>query len=551
MSRWRTLAGAWFLSGVAVSQASVSAPTPLDVGRGIYLNGVIGSGEPLEGTREAGGPRTTGADAACVNCHQRSGFGSGERGTQVLIPPIAGTYLFHPRAQSSEQRDLPYIDGMRVDREPYTQQSLARAIREGINPQGRALSSLMPRFKLSDSDMLALIAYLKSLPVAQMPGATDKELHFATVVTPDADPVKRDGMLSVMRQYFDERNSRQMNPSRRLQASGKTLYADTMFMVHRQWVLHVWELAGPASGWPAQLTRHLAEQPVFAVVSGLGRNNWRPVHEFCEQNGLPCLFPNAEVPVEGGDDFYTLYFSKGVLLEAALMGNQILDSAAAPPAAGIEQVYRSGDSGEAAAAALAGWIGQRGPPVHNHPLPLGATSAEVAAAVHAAESGGALVLWLRPPDIAALGPAPAGTPAIYVSGLMADLEHAPLPPDWRARAELTYPFDLPEKRSVRVDYPLRWFAIRHIPVVAEQVQADTYLACGLLSEALSHMADNFNRAYLIEKLQGMLEHRVVTGYYPRLTLATHQRFASKGGYLVRFADGTGPRLVAVSDWISP
>jgi Cytochrome c len=551
MSRWRTLAGASLFSALALSEASSSAPTRLEVGRGIYLHGVVGSGDPLEGTREAGGPPTTGADAACVNCHQRSGFGSGERATQILIPPIAGAYLFHPRAQSSEQRDLPYVDGMRVDREPYTQQSLARAIREGVDSQGRTLSPLMPRFKLSDPDMVALIGYLKSLPVAQMPGATDKELHFATVIAADTDPVKREGMLSVMRQYFDERNSRQMNPSRRLQASGKTLYADTMFMVHRQWVLHVWQLAGPSSGWQAQLTQHLAQEPVFAVLSGLGRNDWRPVHEFCEQRALPCLFPNAEVPVEGGDDFYTLYFSKGVLLEAALIGNRILDSTSAPLAGGVEQVYRSGDSGEAAAAALAERIGQRGATVHNHPLPLGATGAEVAAAIRAAEGGKALILWLRPPDLAALGPPPTGPLAIYVSGLMADLERAPLPAAWRARAELTYPFDLPDKRSVRVDYPLRWFAIRHIPVVAEQVQADTYLACGLLSEALSHMADNFNRAYLIEKLQGMLEHRVVTGYYPRLTLATHQRFASKGGYLVRFADGTGPRLVTASDWISP
>jgi Cytochrome c len=555
VSRWGPTAGALLLIGLAVpppvAHASPSAPSSLDVGRAIYLKGVVGSGAPLEGVREAGGPRTTGADAACVNCHQHSGFGSGERGTQILIPPIAGAYLFHPRAQSSEQRDLPYVDGMRVDREPYTQQSLARAIREGIDPRGRALSSLMPRFKLSDSDMLALIGYLKSLPVGNAPGATDKALHFATVITPEADPVKRDGMLTVMRQYFDERNSRQMNPSRRLQASGKTLYADTMFMVHRQWVLHVWELSGPASGWQAQLTQHLAQDPVFAVISGLGRTNWRPVHEFCEQNGLPCLFPNAEVPVEAGDDFYTLYFSRGVLLESALLGNRILDSTGAALADGVEQVYRSGDSGEAAAAALAERIGERGPPVHNRPLPLTATSAEVAAAIRAAEGGKTLVLWLRPPDIAALGSVPTGARTIYVSGLMADLERAPLPAEWRARAELTYPFDLPEKRSVRVDYPLRWFTIRHIPVVAEQVQADTYLACGLLSEALSRMADNFNRAYLIERLQGMLEHRVVTGYYPRLTLATHQRFASKGGYLVRFADGTGPRLVAVSDWISP
>jgi hypothetical protein len=27
----------------------------------------------------------------------------------------------------------------------------------------------------------------------------------------------------------------------------------------------------------------------------------------------------------------------------------------------------------------------------------------------------------------------------------------------------------------------------------------------------------------------MLEHRLVTGYYPRLALAPNQRFASKGG----------------------
>jgi hypothetical protein len=134
---------------------------------------------------------------------------------------------------------------------------------------------------------------------------------------------------------------------------------------------------------------------------------------------------------------------------------------------------------------------------------------------------------------------------------MAGLEHAALPADWRPRVKVTYPFDLPEKRGLRVGNPRYWFAIRHIPVTAEQVQADTYLACGLVSEALSHMADNFNGTYLIERLQGMIEHRVVTGYYPRLTLATHQRFASKGGYIVHFAEPSGVRLIADSEWITP
>jgi hypothetical protein len=54
-----------------------------------------------------------------------------------------------------------------------------------------------------------------------------------------------------------------------------------------------------------------------------------------------------------------------------------------------------------------------------------------------------------------------------------------------------------------------------------------------------------------ERLQTMMEHRIVTGYYPRLTLATHQRFASKGGYLAHFADASGSKLVADSDWLTP
>jgi hypothetical protein len=104
---------------------------------------------------------------------------------------------------------------------------------------------------------------------------------------------------------------------------------------------------------------------------------------------------------------------------------------------------------------------------------------------------------------------------------------------------------------VRVDYAFGWFAIRHIPVVDERVQADTYLACGLLAETLSHMVDAFVRDYLVERIDDMLEHRILTGYYPRLTLAPGQRYASKGGYIVRFAEPDRLRVVADSDWIVP
>jgi len=328
------------------------------------------------------------------------------------------------------------------------------------------------------------------------------------------------------------------------------MYSKMMFKVNRRWQLHVWDLTGPASTWRAQLARRMADEPVLAIVSGLGASDWAPVHQFCEDEAVPCLFPNVEVPVDAGPGFYSLYFSKGVLLEADLIAGRIADGGAPAPKS-VHQVYRAGDSGAAAASELASTLKAHGIAAHSHVIAAGADSSAVLAALAQAGDPDALVLWLRPADIAQLGAAPPAHAAVFMSGLMAGLERAPLIDAWRSRTDLAYPFDLPDRRRIRVDYPLGWFHIRQIPVVAEQVQADTYLACGLLSETENHIVDAFIRPYLIERLQAMIEHRVITGYYPHLTLATNQHFASKGGYLVRFAAATGTRVIPDGDWSVP
>lgn len=536
------------------AQDAAAAESAVKVGEAIYLRGLLASGAPLMAAREGGLPGAQGADAACVNCHLHSGLGSTHQssgsgvGAAVnLVPPIAGRYLFQTNAGHDEP-NLPYVDGMRSNRPPYTAETLARALREGVDSSGRMLSGLMPRFALGDADLASLTAYLNTLYQARQPGVAADTLHFATIITPEVEPERRQAMLEVMQKFFAERNVRQMKPSVPMRASSRTQYGRSMLMVHRQWALHVWDLSGPPSSWGEQLDRHYAQEPVLAVVSGLGRN-WVPVHTFCERQHLACLFPNADVPRDAPGDFYGLYLSRGTLLEAGLIGAALTAERSGTPVKTVHQIYRRNDSGEPAALALARELKDKGIEVRETVLAQGDRHA--AAALPSTSGADALVLWLRADDLASLGEATRAPPLVYMSGLMGGLERSPLPADWRARTHMAYPFDLPTKRIARVDYPLGWFRIRGIKVVDEQMQADTYLACGLVSEALNEMVDTFYGPYLIEVLQAMVEHRIVTGYYPRLTLAENQHFASKGGYLVRFAGDSGSRIVAVGEWLVP
>jgi hypothetical protein len=543
----RLAAAALLIPAVAVLPIRAADRPEESVGESIYLHGMLSPDTPVMAVRENGGIPATGPEAACVNCHQRSGLGSREG--EIYIPPVTSEYLFHDGSHTGADPLLPYVESIRT-RAPYTPATLERAIRDGLDSDGRQLSYLMPRYALGDREMADLLAYLKKLSVHQSPGITDGVLHFATIVTPDADPVKRSGVLDVLQHYVAEYNSFPIGPQPRMWTSGKTVSAKTMYMAHLRWQLYVWQLEGPAETWRAQLEEHLKREPVFAVLSGLGGSNWVPVHEFCEEEAVPCLFPNVEVPVVAEGGFYSLYFSRGVLLEADLIANRL---GAEPKAEGlvVDQIYRRGDSGERAAQELAAALRPHGIKVRDHALAPGGKGKGLSAALHDAAGTKALVLWLRSDDVRALGRPPAHA-KVFMSGLMGGLEDTPLPASWRESTYLAYPFDVPSRRGVRLDYPLGWFHFRHMPIVAEQVQVDTYLACSLVSEVIKQLADSYVRAYFVEQIQGMLEHRLITGYYPHLALSYHERFASKGGYIAQFAPaGTGTRLVADGDWTVP
>jgi hypothetical protein len=537
----RSLISFILLATLAVS-AWAEPAAPMN-GEMIFRQGILPSGKPLRGEREAG-INIEGAGAACISCHRRSGLGTAEG--QITIPPIIGKYLFRPRAMNIKDMELPHVPGYRSHREPYTDITLARAIREGVDADGRELNYLMPRFKLDDAEMSTLISYLKDLTSNPVPGVTEDMLHFATIITPDADPVKRKAMLDVMEQFFADKNSFIRGGSRPLKSS-----KEIMYRVTRRWTLHVWELQGAAETWEAQLQQKLKQEPVLAVISGVGGVQWSPVHRFCQQQALPCLFPNVDVPVVAENDFYPIYFSKGVFLEAQLISRQLQKNPEATGVRRVIQVFRQGDIGEEAAKALQTETLPARAEIVNRVLKTSGSAPELAEALHDVESGDTLILWLRPEDLALLPASMVKSQEVYFSGLMGGLEKSPLPSAWRGSSHMTYPFDLPDLRKIRMNFPLTWLKIKHIPVVDERTQSDTYLACGILAEILGEMLDSFVPDYLVERVEVMLSHRVITGYYPRFGLAANQRFASKGGYMVHFAESDGLRLAADGNWIVP
>jgi cytochrome c553 len=508
-------------------------------GESIYQAGILPSGQPLSASREPDLP-VLGASAACINCHRRSGFGDIEGHTK--IPAVTGKYLFSPREQEPEQTRLPIVDVAHAARDAYTDDTLARAIRDGVAPDGHKLDYLMPHYALSDADMARLIEYLKTMTPARSPGVDGAVLHFATIVTSDADAVQRRGLLDVLERYFTDKSAAA------LAGSPYGHVSHGQFSGNRRWQLHVWQLTGPPQGWEEQLRGRLLHEPVLAVISGLGGGTWAPIHGFCEHAQLPCLFPHVDLPVVAEHDYYSVYFSRGVLLEAGLIARGVMDGKTLG-AGRVVQIYRSGDIGEPAAKTLNAAV--TGLKVLDRPLKADNPQRELAAALRDLNSRDALVLWLRPKDLQALERFPAAKSRVFISGLMGGLDSAPLPAAWRAVTTMAYPIDLPDKRVIRMDFPLGWFRIKGIPVVDERAQTDAWLACNFLSETLDHMGETVTRDYLIDSLEARLDHALLTGYYPRLSLASNQRFASKGGYLVRFAEPDGKRLVAVSDWIVP
>ena len=532
------------------------------LGERIYREGLLPSGKPLEAI-VSGDVMVEGTMFSCASCHLRSGLGSFEG--QVFSPPVNGRSLFMLHGNIPER--VTYDDLLRfppfirptVRKTPYTEKTLAEALRGGFSPSGREFNNAMPRYILSDEDMDVMVRYLRKLSGDLSPGVTPKEIRFATVIAGEVSREDKELLLTAVRSVVAGYNTRPelvmrlRREAAQKRRTGRVTHEGEEDRTVRTMTLDVWELKGPPPTWRGQLEELYRNKPVFGILSGISNADWSPVHKFCEQHQIPSLLPLTDYPVVSETDWFTLYLSKGFFQEGEAAARYLLAEGNLPPDSEVVQVYRSTPGAKALADGFRSVWEQAG----------GRLPAEVIVAdnenidnafwrrIYSGRPPAAIMFWNAAPDLSSLkhlSLQPGGVPKVFVSyGLLREKTFE-IPASARPNIYITYPYDTSfENRLSAMEMP--WFT-RPIP----QDRTDRFAMIATIREILADIFMDFDRYYYRDYLLdivGMMQDKSnMIPLYPRVSFGPGQRYAVKGCHVVQLESGDSERLIRKSDWLT-
>ena len=540
--------GSLCLAGPAAVRPRPAAPAAArgSPGERLYMRGLSIAGRPVAATVQ-GDIRVESTGMACVNCHRRSGMGSAEG--PLVVPALVGPVLFAPVTKGAPELGPPRTTGPGT-REAYTDAALLRAVRDGVDPSGRPLSPTMPRYAIGEADANALGAFLRTLGGGPPPGVSEAVVHIATIVAPGVSAARRASMLDVLRTFVRAKNGGTRYETRRRRSGGWDM--KQQYQGYRDWVLDEWELRGAPREWPAQLEELYRRQPVYALVGGIADADWSPVDAFCARHKVPAILPQTPLPpaATSGDRFYSLYFSRGVTLEAQAIAHHL---ASVPAGGKVRQVSRCGTPGQAAAAALARALDPTPAPSPCVPASAALTAASWAALVGDARR---VVLWLDAGDAAGLE-ALAGSAAIenvsevYLSSTLLGEDAVRVPEPLRRLAVLAHPFVAPEEFDRHAMRSLLWLKSNNVKPADRRVAVDALFAIVLTADALSVPGTIGSREYFIETIEHMTNRSLSPTSYPSVSFDSQRRFASAGAYLLKMPSSPEETFGKVEEWYVP
>lgn len=288
-------------------------------------------------------------------------------------------------------------------------------------------------------------------------------------------------------------------------------------------------------------------------MGGLSRG-WEPVHAFCEQNEIPSLLPNTDYPGGiGTDDFYTLYFSEGLHLEARVLA---ADLAGLKQPVRVLQVYRPGENGQFGAESLQETVARiEGVSLTEWALEEGVQMRRAELLGRVREAGAeTVVLWLPREELAGLsveGGEQEVAADLYLSSSLLGGIFAPVPSALGKRLKVVHPFVLPQDQEVVFRRVQIWLKNKNIAADDPRVLGQTYYACMILGEGFMHIKRHFYRDYLLDALDHGNAKSIYTVNYPRLSYGPGQRYLAKGAYIIDYSEVGSDKSPAPATWIVP
>jgi len=465
-----------------------------------------------------------------------------------------------------------------IYRPAYTDETLAVALRNGVDPTGRTLNGAMPRYQIEDRDMAILIAYLKNLSSEVSPGVDKnyKYIRFATVIAGDVPAGERTEMLEFLDSLMAHHN-RQGQIRNRYQKIGDE--NKPVPFNYPTFTVTAWQLNGPANTWRAQLEEYYRKEPVFALLGGLSSSDWQPIHEFSEQNEIPCLLPITDLPVISGTDWYTVYFNKGVAQEGEATARYLAQLSDNIDDSSILQIVEDSPRARALAAGfLEAWkeLGRTAP--ESIFLPTGeAINAAKIHKINDQKHPAAIMLWTDSgtvPALEALSAEKETVKMVFVSSSLLQQNLWNVPDKARDFTYISYPYRLDKGTDLFSNNARNWIKQRNIPDSGNRISSRLYSLTNVLLEpfkvvkrdfnpaglgkgnvimeeqfeSLMHVKRNYYRDYLLDVI-GMYRSRPSIDY-EQLNFGQGQRYLSNGCYIIQLSTGQKPELLRKSDWVS-
>ena len=488
---------------LCLAQSPVQLTHEQKLGKAIFLSGESPSGGRITARIDAGTTPVSGAILACGGCHGADGLGRSEGG--VMPPGITWEALTLQK------------------RPAYNEQTLKRAITLGIDPAGKPVGAVMPRYQMSYADMNSLLAYLHVLGREIDPGVGESEVRIGVLLPPgDRLSEMRDAIRVSLESFAADANQKGGVFGRRIS-------------------LRFHESESNGDDRVAGIDAFLRRENVFALVASFLNG---------AEKQIAAMVNERHVPLIGALSLYTrtsrepnrfvFYLLAGLAEQGECLALAMSRIRKSPPKsaillAGDELAEFSADAIEAQYTHL-GWQ----PPIRIRQSPRTAVVAELR------ERPPDVVFVMAPgilKDLIAGDSLLRSKPLYLVPGSLADVEPTDIPSQVRDRVLLSFPA-LPSDNTPAGMQLFRRLVVAS-PANSRHVAAQwaALSSASLLLTALNSSGRQLTQERMLAALETL--YRFDTGLLPPATFGPNRRVASAGAHVMSAADP------ARSVWIEP